>query len=133
MWPKIKGVSLMKLRKMLLLVSLSTAIASMVGCASAPVSKVTATDETTAIILVGDLLGGTVSLSNGFVHTIGEDDLQRSPTNLPSVKDSAAQKREYVLLQVDPGEIRLEFSAADGKTFKRQLFVAPGVTHEVRL
>ena len=103
------------------------------GCAGAPRTTVIGTDEVTSILLVGDLLGGTVQLSNGFSRTIGEDDLQKSITNIYSVKDSPDQKMDQVLLNVDPGEMELSFTRRDGKVFERRLYVTPGITIEVRL
>lgn len=103
------------------------------GCAGAPRTTVMGTDEVTSILLVGDLLGGTVQLSNGFSRTIGEDDLQKSITNIYSVKDSPDQKMDQVLLNVDPGEMELSFTRRDGKVFERRLHVTPGITNEVRL
>ena len=103
------------------------------GCAGAPRTTVIGTDEVTSILLVGDLLGGTVQLSNGFSRTIGEDDLRKSITNIYSVKDSPDQKMDQVLLNVDPGEMELSFTRRDGKVFERRLYVTPGITIEVRL
>lgn len=103
------------------------------GCAGAPRTTVMGTDEVTSILLVGDLLGGTVQLSNGFSRTIGEDDLQKSITSMHTVKDSPDQKMDQVLLNVDPGEMELSFTRRDGKVFDRRLYVSPGITNEVRL
>lgn len=103
------------------------------GCAGASRTTVIGTDEVTSILLVGDLLGGTVQLSNGFSRTIGEDDLRKSITNIYSVKDSPDQKMDQVLLNVDPGEMELSFTRRDGKVFERRLYVTPGITIEVRL
>lgn len=103
------------------------------GCAGAPRTTVMGTDEVTSILLVGDLLGGTVQLSNGFSRTIGEDDLQKSITSMHTVKDSPDQKMDQVLLNVDPGEMELSFTRRDGKVFDRRLYVSPGITNKVRL
>ena len=90
-------------------------------------------DEATSILIVGDLLGGTIELSNGFRHTVTKDDFQKSLSNLYSVKDSPDQKNDRVLLNVDPGELEITFTKSDGTLLKRRLFVSPGVTNEVRL
>lgn len=103
------------------------------GCAGAPRTMVLATDEKTSILLIGDLLGGTVQLSNGFSRTISKSDLQKSISNIFSVKDSSDQKLERVLLNVDPGELVLSFTWRDGKVFKRRVYVSPGITNEVRI
>lgn len=103
------------------------------GCAAAPRITVMGTDEVTSILLVGELLGGTVQLGNGFSRTISEDDLQKSITNIYSVKDSPDQKLDRVLLNVDPGEMELSFTRRDGKVFERRIYVSPGITNEVRI
>lgn len=115
------------------LISFVLLSAFLVGCAGAPRTTVIAKDETTSILLVGDLVGGTVELSNGFRHTISKEDLQKSIANISSVKDSPDQKLDRVLLTVDPGEIEVKFMRRDGKLIKRRLFLVPGITNEVRL
>lgn len=103
------------------------------GCKASPRTTVLAKDEQTALLLVGDLLGGTVELDNGYRLNVTEDVLQKSITNVGIVKDSPDQLRDRVLLRVDPGEARLRFVAADGKVTERNIFVTPGVTKELRL
>lgn len=105
----------------------------LVGCAGAPRTAVIGTDEVTSIVLVGNLQGGTVELSNGFRHTITKEDLQKSISNIYSVKDSPSQKAERVVLNVDPGDLSLTFTRPDGRVLQRRLFVSPGVVNEVRL
>lgn len=113
--------------------SLLLMLSVMAGCAGAPRTSVVGTDEVTSILIIGDLLGGTVELSNGYRHTVNKDDLQKSISNIYSVKDSPDQKTDRVLLNVDPGELAISFVRQDGKLIQRRLFVSPGIINEVRL
>jgi hypothetical protein len=113
--------------------SMLLVLSMLAGCAGAPRTMVVGTDEVTSILLIGDLLGGTVELSNGFSHTIGEDDLQKSVSNIYSVKNAPDENMQRVLLKVDSGELEISFTRRDGKRIQRRLFVSPGVTNEVRL
>lgn len=113
--------------------SMLVILSMLAGCAAAPRTTVVGTDEVTSILLIGNLLGGTIELSNGFNHTIGEDDLQKSIANIYSVKNTPDENLDRVLLNVDPGEMKISFTQSDGKRIQRRLFVSPGVTNEVRL
>ena len=113
--------------------SMLLALSMLAGCAGAPRTTVVGTDEVTSILLIGDLLGGTVNLSNGFSHTIVEDDLQKSVSNIYSVKNAPDENLQRVLLNVDPGELEINFTRRDGKRTEKRLFVSPGITNEVRL
>lgn len=103
------------------------------ACAGAPRTTVLGVDEQSSILLVGQLIGGTVQLSNGFTRTIGKDDLQKSVTDIYSVKDAPDQRLDRVLLSVDPGELEVVFTNSDGRQSKRHIYVTPGTTSQVRL
>lgn len=102
------------------------------GCAGAPRTTIVGVDEKTSILLVGHLLGGTVMLSNGFSRTIGKDDLQKSVTDIYSVKSSPDQLLDHVLLDVNPGDLEIVFTSSGGQQAKRRIFVTPGITNQVR-
>jgi len=123
----------MKTRRHFLPLAFVVMFGILAGCGGAPRTTVIVSEEVTSILLVGNLLGGTVQLSNGFSRTIVEDDLQKSITNIYSVNDSPDQKLQRVTLNVDPGETMLSFERSDGSIFKKRLYVSPGITTEVRI